>query len=602
LTAQDKEVVLLEAGKPDALSYQGYQAYVDQFFVLPNRPNAPYPQNDNAGMPGIPYPQTEEKSPSAWLSGEQYWIQEGPVSFGSDYTRALGGTTLHWLGIAMRHVPNDFHIETSYEQGLDWPVDYETMMPYYRRAEYELGVAGDVKEQSYLGITFEEGYVFPMQSFPMSYLDNVLEEDIRGMTFEDGDLEYSIEIISTPQARNAMPNPLARFESMTAPEGPIAWKAANPDAEDPQFRPVGNPTRLGFGLGERCEGNSSCIPICPVQAKYNATKSLARANDDFLDIRSQCVASKILVDEDNKLVTGIEYLRYADSSKSRHTQETVKGRIYVIAAHTVENAKLCLISGVANRSDQMGRNLMDHPYLNFSGLYSKKIWGYRGPDVTGGMPLLRDGEFRDEHAAVRTDIGNWGWVFPKGSPGAVVDDMVESQGLYGTALRAALEDQGPRHMRIGFLVEQLPDPENRVVLEDKNGKRQLDQMGIPRPIIHYDVSDYTLAGMETAHRFAVEMFDKAGIVMQTQVPGSGHREYRGKTYEFWGSGHLIGTHIMGDDPDTSVVDSYQQTHDHANLFLAGCGSHPTSATANPTLTMAALTFRTLDRILEKLNG
>jgi choline dehydrogenase-like flavoprotein len=58
---------------------------------------------------------------------------------------------------------------------------------------------------------------------------------------------------------------------------------------------------------------------------------------------------------------------------------------------------------------------------------------------------------------------------------------------------------------------------------------------------------------------------------------------------------------MGDDPRDSVVDSWQQSWDHDNLFLAGCGSHPTSATANPTLTMTALAFRTLDRIMEKLN-
>ena len=59
---------------------------------------------------------------------------------------------------------------------------------------------------------------------------------------------------------------------------------------------------------------------------------------------------------------------------------------------------------------------------------------------------------------------------------------------------------------------------------------------------------------------------------------------------------------MGDDPCTSVVDSYQQAHDHDNLFLAGCGSQTTTATANPTLTMAALAFRTLDKIMEKLGS
>jgi len=609
LTQHGKEVAMIEAGSDDASSYLGYQSYVDRFYKLPNRPNAPYPQNDNAAMPGIPYPEDKTFEPKAWNNPkDKYWIQEGPIPFGSDYTRALGGTTLHWLGISIRNVPNDFHIKKAYEHGRDWPVEYKDMMPYYRRAEYELGVAADVKQQSYLGVEFEEDYAFPMQAFPSSYLDKVLGKAVDGTTFKDGDKEYPIKIVPTPQARNAMPNPKAGINSMTAPEGPVAWKKAHPDTKDPGFRPIGNPTDLGVGLGERCEGNSSCIPICPVQAKYNAMKTLAQADKKFLDLRSQCVASKILLDENRKKVTGVEYKCYKDSSKSDHSTETIKGRIYVLAAHAVENAKLCLISGVANSSDQMGRNLMDHPYINFSGLYHKKIWGYRGPDVTSGMPLMRDGEFRKERASFRTDIGNWGWVFPKGAPASIVEDMVETQGLYGATLRAKLEDQGPRHMRIGYLIEQLANPENRVLLHDKHGKVHLDQLDIPRPVIQYDVDDYTLAGMESATKLTEQIFKVAGIEMQEQVTGSGNKtykgkkSYKGKKYTFWGSGHLIGTHIMGDDPHNSVVDSYQQTHDHENLFMAGCGSHPTSGTANPTLTMAALTFRTLDKILEKLKN
>jgi choline dehydrogenase-like flavoprotein len=109
--------------------------------------------------------------------------------------------------------------------------------------------------------------------------------------------------------------------------------------------------------------------------------------------------------------------------------------------------------------------------------------------------------------------------------------------------------------------------------------------------------------MEQATRFTEALFARAGIEMQPQGDfSSGEAQYNGKTYHFWGSGHLIGTHIMGFSDRNSVVDSWQQSWDHHNLFLAGCGSHPTSATANPTLTMAALAFRTLDKIMERLNG
>ncbi len=67
-----------------------------------------------------------------------------------------------------------------------------------------------------------------------------------------------------------------------------------------------------------------------------------------------------------------------------------------------------------------------------------------------------------------------------------------------------------------------------------------------------------------------------------------------------GAGHLMGTYRMGDDPKTSVVDSRQRSHDHQNLFLVGSGTFPTVGTANPTLTLSALTLRTADSIVDDL--
>jgi glucose dehydrogenase len=54
---------------------------------------------------------------------------------------------------------------------------------------------------------------------------------------------------------------------------------------------------------------------------------------------------------------------------------------------------------------------------------------------------------------------------------------------------------------------------------------------------------------------------------------------------------------MGEHSGNSVVDSYQRSHDHQNLYLVGSGTFPTIATANPTLTIAALCLRTADHIL-----
>jgi YD repeat-containing protein len=68
--------------------------------------------------------------------------------------------------------------------------------------------------------------------------------------------------------------------------------------------------------------------------------------------------------------------------------------------------------------------------------------------------------------------------------------------------------------------------------------------------------------------------------------------------KYFGSGHIVGTHRMGENSENSVVDSFQRSHDHENLYLVGSGSFPTVATANPTLTLAALCLRTADKILK----
>ena len=91
------------------------------------------------------------------------------------------------------------------------------------------------------------------------------------------------------------------------------------------------------------------------------------------------------------------------------------------------------------------------------------------------------------------------------------------------------------------------------------------------------------------------MFDKLGIPEKDQFlqkdPGS-----------YGGSGHIMGTTIMGDDPKKSVVDRDCRAHDHPNLFILGSSVFPTSSTANPTSTIAALSLRAAETIKLELGG
>src|SRR5262249_41576085 len=155
LAAAGKTVLLLEAGTDGSLGPSNYAARVAQFYATNAKvPNSPYPSEPDAPQPDV-LDLPHSNPPDPYPSTTGYFVQQGPQPFGSDYTRSLGGTSLHWLAESLRMVPNDFMTKTLYDQGVDWPIQYETLEPYYCMAEEELGVAADVADQEVCGIWFE---------------------------------------------------------------------------------------------------------------------------------------------------------------------------------------------------------------------------------------------------------------------------------------------------------------------------------------------------------------------------------------------------------------------------------------------------------------
>ena len=78
--------------------------------------------------------------------------------------------------------------------------------------------------------------------------------------------------------------------------------------------------------------------------------------------------------------------------------------------------------------------------------------------------------------------------------------------------------------------------------------------------------------------------------------------YSDEAFALRGGNHLAGTHVMGASPATSVVTTDQRSWEHENLYLVGCGSMPTVGTANVTLTMAALCYRSARAMLRQLGA
>ena|ERR1700722_158705 len=613
LSNAGRTVLILEAGEglhgidlegEDA--FKAYQSYLDTFYKAEAKvPNSPYPNLQAAPSPDVlDIKKLEDGKPST----EGYFVQAGPFPFGSDYARTPGGTTLHWLGTCLRMLPNDFKLNSQYGVGVDWPMSYDELRPYYEMAEHEIGVSGDVAHLYYpnAGAAFFGDYNYPMHGLPTSYLDQQLSVAVKGLTVTvsngaGGTEQLAVRVTPTPQGRNSMPNPRYRRKGLRWDDASrrLAWELLQ---EGETYNPVG--ATWDPYTGQRCQGNASCVPICPVQAKYNALKTLRSAARKRITIVSRAVAFDVEVadgpEQEDRPVTGIKYKQYRNPSGSAYEVKTAHGKRYVLAANAVENAKLLLASGIANSSDQVGRNLMDHVTLLTWGLSKSPVFPYRGPGSTSNVPVFRDAQFRKEHAAFILPFDNWGWSWPKFSPGSDLDEAVGPKSLFGEDLRRYIEETVTRQVFLHFECEQLPEPCNRVTIDDK----YRDNLGNHRPVIHYDISNYLRKAFAQGKNISDELFRYAGVDDKTVYNSNDPCYFRheGQGFFFRGAGHVVGTHRMGSSREGSVVDPSQRTWDHHNLYLVGCGNMPTLGTSNPTLTMAALAFWAAENILRDLSS
>src|SRR5262249_43800392 len=159
-----------------------------------------------------------------------YYQQSGPDLFKSQYARFVGGSTLAWRGNCPRFVPNDFRLAERYQRGRDWPISYDELEPSYCDAEDALGIAGDHDEWSSVA---PRARPFPMSKIVQAYGDRQLMKGLGKSRFDNTE----IRLLGLPQARNSKPY---------------------------DDRPA-------------CHGNNNCIPICPIQAKYDATVHVKKA-------------------------------------------------------------------------------------------------------------------------------------------------------------------------------------------------------------------------------------------------------------------------------------------------------------------------------------
>ncbi len=537
------KVLVLDAGE-ERLAQADRDAFVKAFAeaVQNNKtPSEPYVDPENrkfARSPDVEDFKVSKPGENPLL----YFRQAGPDVFKSQYQRLVGGSTWAWRGNCPRYIPNDFKLQALYKQGVDWPISYDDLEPWYCDAEDALGVAGNHDEWNNLRGA-HRSRKFPMQEIAQCCGDRQLKKALKEAYFEGVELE----ILSLPQARNSQPY----------------------DGRPP------------------CHGNSNCIPLCPIQAKYDATVHVKKAMQLGATLISKAVVTDLKLGPSGT-VSEVSYKTWDGQQ-----QTPVTGKIVVLASHAIETVKILLMSnggtGLANSSDQVGRNLMDHPGGEGAAIVPFPVFPFRGPQSTSCIEALRDHKYRSQFCAFRMTIGDDGW----GRTQHPYDTLTGLQGrkLFGEELQETLRKTVTHQLRIAYSTEQLPEAENRVTLDTET-----DDLGIPKPAIAYRVGQYTRDGMEYVQKAIKFIFTKIGAPEQTW-------EFTDlKAGAFSGSGHIMGTCRMGSDPKSSVVDAEGRSHDVKNLFIVGSSVFPTSSTVNPTLTLAALAMRTAASIEKQLSN
>ncbi|MDN0082753.1 GMC family oxidoreductase [Crenobacter sp. SG2305] len=473
-----------------------------------------------------PYPAAKHAPHPEYAPDNDYLILKGPdaKSYASQYLRVVGGTTWHWAASAWRFLPNDFTMKSTYGVGRDWGISYDDLEPYYYRAEVELGVSGP-NDGTDLGSPRHQPY--PMDHLLLSYNDQRFYDILNANGFK---------LVSEPVARNSRP----------------------------------------YDQRPTCCGNNNCMPICPIGAMYSGILHVDKAERAGAKLLTNAVVYRLEVDAQDRIVAA----HYKDPDGNSHK---VTGKYFVLAANALESVKILLMSatdkwknGLANSSDQVGRNLMDHPGTGVTFLADEPLWPGRGPMEMTSIVDHRDGEFRREWASKKLHLNN-----QVQTRHATLKAL--SMGLTGKALDDEIRYRSAHTVNINSFHDILPEPDNRMRLSD-----QKDALGLPRPEITYAIGEYTKKSAVHTH----EAYAKIGKLF-------GCREIEFND-TFAPNNHLMGSVIMGSDPRDSVVDGHCRAHDHANLYMATSGVMASAGSVNCTLTIAALSLRIADTLKHAL--
>jgi choline dehydrogenase-like flavoprotein len=453
-------------------------------------------------------------------------------------TRILGGKTNFWGRVALRLSDFDFKAASHDGYGDDWPIAYADVSPYYDKVDTLLGISG----------TRENLAQLPDSLFQRAHKLNCGEQILK-------------------QALAKMGRHLIVGRAGVTTDG------------------VANKYRV------RCMGRGRCGRGCDLNASMHSPTALIFPARDTgnLTVRPNSTVSEILVDAKTNRASGV---RVIDS----HSREVLDfpARVVVLAASTLESTRLLLLSrnadggrGVANSSGVVGHYFCEH---------------IMGPGASGMMPTLRgtpitndDGRPQNTYIVRFRNIGDRhpdfirGYGLQGGSGSTEYPAHAHMTPGFGSTFKQTVRANHPMPINFTAFGEVLARRENMVELDPEI----TDAWGMPVLRFNYRFGDNELKMAKDMVQTAEEMLKAAGaedIRVRDEVLTEG-----------W-SIHELGTARMGNDPKTSATNSFGQTHDVSNLFIVDGSTFVSAGCQNPTWTILALCWRSMDYLKEEMRA
>jgi choline dehydrogenase-like flavoprotein len=321
-----------------------------------------------------------------------------------------------------------------------------------------------------------------------------------------------------------------------------------------------------------CIYDGWCHVGCPIGALANPLVTyLADAKKAGAEVRARSTVTRVLTNPSGDKVTGVEYF---DDKKERQVQEA---SVVILAAWAGQNPRLMLNSatdkhpnGLANRSGLLGKYMMAH--------FASGTFAMFDEDVENHMGTVGAQYFSYDRYDKTSQKGAFGSTFIVAGTAQKTSDLAgfanARADLFGPALADFMKRAKRGLTRIGAFGEEMPNIENRIELASDK-----DEFGMPlgRIIHSFDQDAVALWNANFEEGLKIAKATDAKEVWSGRGPMP--------------TIHLFGGTIMGQNAGDSVVDSYGQTHEIANLYVAGPGIFPTEGAPNPTYTIFALSLR-----------